>query len=284
MSEGIPLTIYTTPKPFVDHTGYIQRNAIKSWTRLIPRPEIILYGDSKGSSEISRELGLKHVPIVKLSPFGTPLVSDMYRQTHLISKNWIFAYINSDIIVFDHFMTSIDSVASLFPNFLIIGQRWNLNIDMSVDYDNPDWIQTLKNRLISAGTIEPGCAIDYFIFARNIFDAIPALTIGRAGWDNWFVYNAIINNIPVIDATKDITVIHQNHGYGHLAGGAKEAYAGKEASYNMKLGGPLFKKGYAKFGFTEHATWEIENGMVAPRAEQLANAEKIKLMLRTERL
>lgn len=284
MSEGIPLTIYTTPKPFLDHTGYIQRNAIKSWTRLTPRPEIILYNDSKGSSEISRELRIKHIPIVKLSPFGTPLVSDMYRRTHVNSKHWIFVYINSDIIVFDNFMNCIDSVASLFTKFLMVGQRWNLDIDRLIDYDNPKWATSLVNSAKSSGTVEPGCAIDYFIFTRNIFDFIPDLVVGRAGWDNWFVYNAIIRSIPVIDATKDICVIHQNHEYGHLNGGVNEAYSGNEAFYNMKLAGPFFKKGYAEFGFTENATWEIENGMVSPRAEQLAIAEKIKLMLRTEKL
>jgi hypothetical protein len=284
MSAEIPLTIYTTPKPFLDHTAKIQQNALKSWTYLIPRPEIILYGDSKGSSEISRELGLKHVPIVKLSPFGTPLVNDMYKQAHVLSKNWVFAYINSDIIAFDSFMTSIGSVASLFPEFLIVGQRWNLNVDMLIDYDNPDWVQTLSNHLKSDGTIEAGCAIDYFIFTRNIFDFIPDLTVGRAGWDNWFVYNAIVNSIPVIDATKDITVIHQNHEYGHLEGGMKEVYSGNEASYNMKIAGPLFKKGYAEFGYIEHATWKIENGKVIPRAKQLSIAEKIKFLLKRKQL
>jgi len=284
MSEVIPLTIYTTPKPFLDHTGKIQRNALKSWTRLISRPEIILYGDSKGSREISRDLRLRHVPIVQLSPFGTPLVNDMYKQTHVLSKNWLLAYINSDIIAFDNFITSIDLVASLFPNFLIVGQRWNLNVDTLIDYDNSDWIQMLSNRLKSEGTVELGCAIDYFIFTRDIFSYIPDLTIGRAGWDNWFIYNALINSIPVIDATKVITVIHQHHGYEHLAGGAKEAYSGNDASYNMKLAGPLFKNGYAEFGFIEHATWEIENGKVTPRIKQLSIAEKIKFLLRNKQL
>src|SRR5436309_411668 len=38
------LTLFAAPKPFRGHIGIIQRNAITSWTKLQPRPEIILYG------------------------------------------------------------------------------------------------------------------------------------------------------------------------------------------------------------------------------------------------
>src|SRR6266853_4649960 len=46
------LTIFASAKPFHGHTGVIQRNAIASWTRLRPRPEIILFGNEPGVAEI----------------------------------------------------------------------------------------------------------------------------------------------------------------------------------------------------------------------------------------
>jgi hypothetical protein len=75
------LTIFCCPKPFTDpHVNLIQRNAIKSWTRLEPRPQILLLGDEAGTDELGRELGLEHVPQIQCNEHGTPLVSDILRQ------------------------------------------------------------------------------------------------------------------------------------------------------------------------------------------------------------
>ncbi len=46
-----PLTILAMPKPFRGHIGIIQRNAITSWTKLQPRPEILLFGTEEGAAE-----------------------------------------------------------------------------------------------------------------------------------------------------------------------------------------------------------------------------------------
>lgn len=42
--------------------------------------------------------------------------------------------------------------------------------------------------------------------------------------------------IPVIDATKAITVVHQAHDYGHLEGGLPH-YGLEESRENVRLGG-----------------------------------------------
>ena len=42
------LTILSTPKAFTGLFAVIQRNAIESWTKLEPRPEIILFGRDVG--------------------------------------------------------------------------------------------------------------------------------------------------------------------------------------------------------------------------------------------
>ncbi|MFZ0637415.1 MAG: hypothetical protein WAM08_17985, partial [Candidatus Acidiferrales bacterium] len=65
------LTLFAMPKPFEGHIGIIQRNAITSWTRLTPQPEIILFGDEAGVAEIAGELGLRHVAHVKRNEKNT---------------------------------------------------------------------------------------------------------------------------------------------------------------------------------------------------------------------
>ena len=52
------LTLFTIPKAFVGHIGDIQRNAIKSWTLLRPKCEVILLADDSGTSEVAEELGV----------------------------------------------------------------------------------------------------------------------------------------------------------------------------------------------------------------------------------
>jgi hypothetical protein len=47
------MTIFAIPKPFIGQIGVIQKNAIASWTKLSPRPEIILFGDEIGTGAIA---------------------------------------------------------------------------------------------------------------------------------------------------------------------------------------------------------------------------------------
>jgi hypothetical protein len=47
------LTFFTTAKPFVGHSGIIQRNALRSWKLLDPDVEVILFGDEEGAAEVS---------------------------------------------------------------------------------------------------------------------------------------------------------------------------------------------------------------------------------------
>ncbi len=62
------------------HIGLIQRNAIGSWVRLSPRPQIILFGSSAGTKEVAAEFGLEHVPSVEVNEFGTPHLRGVLRN------------------------------------------------------------------------------------------------------------------------------------------------------------------------------------------------------------
>ena len=67
------LTIFALPKAFHGHFGVIERNAITSWTRLQPKPEIILFGDDEGTANIADKLGLQHV--LNISAMNSALLS-----------------------------------------------------------------------------------------------------------------------------------------------------------------------------------------------------------------
>src|SRR5438093_11627275 len=122
------LTIFATPKPFRGHIAVIQRNAIRSWTLLRPACEIILMGNDEGTAEIATELGLRYVPDVARNTFGTPLVSDLFRQAQQLSVSNFFCYVNSDIILMSDFMQAIQRVVNQRSRVVVIRHGWNFGV------------------------------------------------------------------------------------------------------------------------------------------------------------
>ena len=50
------ITLFALPRAFQGHFEVIQRNAITSWARMSPKPEIILFGNEDGTADIARQL------------------------------------------------------------------------------------------------------------------------------------------------------------------------------------------------------------------------------------
>ena len=74
------LTLFAIPKPFLGHSETIQRNAIRSWTLLQPRPEIIVFGDDDGTKETAKEFGVHYEPEIARNDYGTPLLHDLFER------------------------------------------------------------------------------------------------------------------------------------------------------------------------------------------------------------
>jgi hypothetical protein len=126
MTGTLPLTILAMPKPFRGHIGIIQRNAITSWAKLQPRPEIILFGTEVGAAECAAELGLVHIPEVARNQHGTPLLADIFLNAERRASHDLFAYVNADIILQAEFTEAVKKVREAFPRFLAVGRRTNL--------------------------------------------------------------------------------------------------------------------------------------------------------------
>ena len=234
------VTIFAMPKAFAGHIGVIQRNAITSWTRMCPRPQIILFGDDAGTAEVAAAFEVQHVPYVARNEQGTPLVNDLFDQARRLAEHRLLAYVNADIILLGDFLTAVRRMhAAPFECFLLIGRRIDMDITKPLDFDG-DWERSLRNKAAQHGKLAARVCKDYFVFPQSEFGEVPAFAIGRANWDNWMVYHAHTQDMPVVDATRVITAIHQNHGYSHLVGGRNEAYVkGAEAKCNKKLAGGM---------------------------------------------
>jgi hypothetical protein len=231
------MTVFALPKPFRGHINVIQRNAITSWTRLTPRPEIILFGNEDGTAEIARELALRHVPEVRCNEYGTPLLNDMFEKAQSLAAHRTLCYANADILLLSDFARAVEQVASWRDRFLMVGRRTNLDVDQFQDFDSPDWEARLRRLASEKGTVAPAYSIDYFVFTPGLYPSIPPFAVGRPAFDNWLIWSARSSKAPVLDASAVVLIIHQNHDYSHHPQGEAGAKAGEEALRNRKLVG-----------------------------------------------
>ena len=266
------LTLFSAPKPFTDpHINTIQRNAIQSWIRL-PETEVILVGEEDGLAEAAADFGVRHLPDVRRNEWGTPLVSSIFQLAREASASPLMCYVNGDILLLPTFVEIIRKVADQTPRFLMVGQRWDLEVTGPLDF-SPGWGARLWADVQTRGSLHAPAGSDYFVFPRGLFTEMPDFAIGRAGWDNWMIYRARASRFPLIDATHDLMVIHQNHDYSHLPGG-KSHYDLEETAINARLGG-----GMRNMYMTLDATHELVNGQV--RRARLNRARLLRALERT---
>lgn len=229
------LTIFSIPKPFRDDINIIQRNAISSWLSFYPKCEIILFGDEEGIDKVAKEFNIRYIPEIKKNEFGTPLVNDVFEKAKKIANENILAYVNADIILMSDFMKAIENIKE--SRFLMVGRRWDLDIEELIDFQETDWEKGLVYRMNRKGKLHGLAGIDYFVFPKNLWREIPSFALGRTCWDNWFLYKASSMNVPIIDASRVIMAIHQNHTYSHHQKGKVGVWKGLEAKTNLKLAG-----------------------------------------------
>jgi hypothetical protein len=234
------LTIFATPKAFRGHINVIQRNAIKSWSVLPIKPEIILFGDDEGTLEVAREFGLRHIPEVACSDSGAPLVHDLFAQAEQISRNNLLCYANADILLMSDFSAAVKRIAQEPPALLMVGQRMDVDITEPIDFSQADWEQHLRRQADTTGKLRPPNAIDYFVFTKGLGSNLLPLALGRRGWDNWFLWHARSKKAAVIDASREILAVHQNHDYSHHPDGSKGVFTGPEAQRNRALIGEWY--------------------------------------------
>jgi hypothetical protein len=228
------LTIFSIPKAFKGHIGTIQRNAIASWTRLRPRPEIILFGDEEGTRTAAEELGVEHAPAIESNQYGTPLMSDMFRQAEARANAKTMCYVNADILILSDFLGALEPIVSRWKKFLVISERINIDVTRAIDF-GADWETAVREESRTTGAPVGYTGIDIFVFPKGTYPHVPDFAIGRLWFDQWLIKAARESGTPVVDLTRVAPVIHQNHDYNHVAGGADWVWRGKEAEENLRL-------------------------------------------------
>lgn len=229
------ITIFSIPKPFAGHIGIIQRNALESWTRLGSVCEVILFGDDEGVAEAADEFGVRYVSEVAKNEYGTPLLDSVFEKAQELAKHDKMCYVNGDIILLSDIVKATCEIK--FDKFLMVGQRWDVDIDKLLDHKSSDWEKELRVFVKAHGQLHPPTGSDYFIFPKGALGKLPPFAVGRPGWDTWVIYRGRKLGIPVIDGSSSATVIHQNHDYGHVSGGDGKSWKGPEGDTNIDIMG-----------------------------------------------
>lgn len=252
------LTIFTIPKPFSGSTGLIQRNAIGSWLQLRPKCDVILLGDDPGVKDTAESLAVRHIETLERNEFGTPLLASAFRIAEESAKHTIMMYINTDIILFQTLIEALLAIDK--PRFLLCGRRWDLDVREEINFQEVDWDQKVLARAKREGRQHGMSGIDYFVFPKDLINMRP-FAVGRPGWDSWLIYEMRRRQIPVIDASESVTIVHQNHDYSHSAFGRGTCVTGPELKRNLQLAG-----GFSCLLTLRDADWNLSrDGLHRPR-------------------
>lgn len=269
------LTIFTTPKPFTGHIDVIQRNALRSWQRLHPHVEILLFGDDAGAAEVCQELGIRHIPEVRRNRHGTKYLASIYDQAQELARHDLLCHVNCDILLLSDFRLAIERLLRHQKQFVAAGRRWDVDLTTPLDFQQSSWQQEIRQLTAKTNRQRPPQWMDYFVFQRGFYHhKIPEFVIGRPGWDPWLLWFALTSNVPVVDLSTDVCAVHQNHDYSYHAQGEKGVWEGEEAQENYR-----FLNNGRKYRTLESATHKLRSGQLRPNRARWLVAPKHQLRI-----
>jgi len=238
------ITLFTIPRAFIGEDKVRQENTLGAWTRLVPRPEIILFCDDPGVVEAAAQFDCVHVPGIGCNKKGIPYISHAFRLASQMASNDVLCYANADIIFVQDFITAVNVVIQNFEQpFLIVGQRRNVSVPGPLRFTG-NWQQRLRAQIKQRGEAS---AVDYFIYSRGAIVDIPDFLVGSPKWDNWLVHDAEKRGIQIISATQAITCIHQQH---------KHVWPAEGVRYNRRL----WQKSGGGVGLVHSGSWVLGPG------------------------
>jgi hypothetical protein len=212
------LTLFTTAKAFRGHDGVIQRNALKSWKLLDPDVEVIEFGEDEGAAEVCFELDLVHHPQVEQHASGRNRLDYMFARASQMARHAYLGYCNCDIILTDDFRRASERAKAWKEQFLLVSQRWDADITEPLDFGDTAWAERLRTFALTKGVPRDEFWIDLFVFKRDLYLDMPPLIVGHCYWDNWMIWKALAEGVPVLDGTLFMAPVHQNHGYSAASG------------------------------------------------------------------
>lgn len=201
----------TAFKPFRGEAEIHQMNALRSWIRMCGNPEIMVFGDVPGLAPVAESLGLTVIPDFPRGEDGRVRVDEVFAFAQKSGKFDRQVFVNGDIILMDDFAKALSAIH--LPRFMMIGQRTDVDVKDLLDFTPGADLAAVRANLIDRGELHAAWGLDYFAYVRGSIPKLPPLYVGAAGWDNLMILCCLRNRIPVVDATGDVRIFHQNHAY-----------------------------------------------------------------------
>jgi hypothetical protein len=250
------LTIFTTPKPFTGDWAVSQSNAIGSWRALSPDVQILLFGNASGIRRTAQAFDAESIAEIKSTEKGVPYLNEMNQVASKRANHSILCFINADIVLPLRFYKILPFLHR-FNRFLLVGHRYDLDWSIPIDFNSSEETKAFWRYAKQHFKRHSPSGIDYFVFRKGMWRNMPQLIPGRAGFDNWLIWKARRQFVPVIDASDCVKAVHLNHDYRHHPEGKKGVFSGQSAEQNRKA----FKASWAVLNILD-ATWRIsERGL-----------------------
>jgi hypothetical protein len=208
------LTIFSAMRPFRGDIGDVQLNAIKSWLKIVPVCEVILFDDEEGTTNAATKgLSVNVIKDVRRSKLGAPLLNDLFRIAREVASGEVLAYNTADVILPNDFSDKVAIVhQKMFGRvYLGVASRIDMLKTLKINFDSPSWFDEVRMASLRYGVPHRHSAADLWVYPKSFNMLPPPFPIGRHLTDGWAIFNARINRVPVIDLTSEIRIIHQLH-------------------------------------------------------------------------
>ena len=219
------ITMFTTFKLSSAKLSIVRRT-LHNWASLRPSLQPVLYITNEqhaGSGEIlneARVLGWQvyRVPLVAHNT-SLPVLKNMFRHVFNVSQTKFYGFANGDILFTNELIETLLylDVSIQWKRFLISSRR--TNVDEKILPNRSSDMKTLL-RIGKRGTLFLPNSADLFITTSSSYPwhLVHPFVVGRVGYDNWLLAQALIWKIPVVDITNTAPSLHQTDEEGNRAG------------------------------------------------------------------
>lgn len=204
------ITLYSWPKPMEGEFGQIQYNALMSWKEIKQAEVYLIDNETHDLEDIADNIGAVVIDIER-NEFGTPVLSEVINDMYSRGNEYNM-WVNTDIILPNFREVVLDVIDYELGEFMVVTTRWD--VDMSIPYSyHENWVQYVYQRTLTSGQLHKPCGSDVFIWKGDwLKGVVPDFALARAAWDNWLMWKTLDLGLPLVDATRSIITIHQEHG------------------------------------------------------------------------
>lgn len=210
------VSVFAAMRPFRGDMATLQRSAIQSWLAVRPACEVVLVEDELGTTRGAvADLNVTVIADVRRAGSGVPLYDALVEAGARYTSGEMLVCTTADVLFPPNFAQIVEAVGQAMAGspFLLVAARVDLPPGLRVDVTNPAWFAAAT--AACPDRPRPRSGIDMWVYPRSVDMQPPPFPIGRHGTDGWVVYEMKRRNIPVIDATPDLRLLHQWHAKGN---------------------------------------------------------------------